>query len=121
MKENQTSGKELSIKNIHTEGLSDDELLLFECLGLLENTHEIYAFFKDLCTPQEIKAMTERWSIAMELGLAKKSYKQVQKSTGAGTTTISRVGRFLKDENYNGYQLILNRIKKNIKKSKSDE
>lgn len=66
---------------------------------------------KDLTTPQELKALQERLDIAFLLsdGL---SYVEISKKTGASTTTVTRVARFLKQENYGGYRWVLENIKK---------
>ena len=110
--------EEPNIRKISKNEMSKDEFLLYECMRLLRNTDEFYAFFKDLCTPQEIKVMAERWSIAIQLGLGEKSYREIQEASGAGMSTISRVGRFLKDEGYKGYQLVLSRIRKDFSSRK---
>jgi uncharacterized protein YerC len=40
------------------------------------------------------------------------SYREIHRITGASLTTIGRVARFLKDESYNGYQVMLNKLRK---------
>ena len=83
---------------------------LFEALLLLKNTEELNRFFKDLCTPQEIKAISERWKVCKLLNENRLSYREIHSTTGASLATISRVARFLKNEPNCGYKLILNRI-----------
>ena len=85
---------------------------LYEALLELKKPEECKIFLKDLCTPKEIKDFEERWKIAQLLQKADKSYRQIAEETGASVTTIGRVARFLKDEPYQGYNLILNRINK---------
>lgn len=61
----------------------------------------------DLCTPAELRALSERWRVAQMLADGSKSYRDISAETGVSTTTIGRVSRFLKDEPYGGYRLML--------------
>lgn len=85
---------------------------LAEALLLLETVEEVHHFLKDLCTPQEITSLKERWRVCQHLESGNLSYRDIHRLTGASLTTIGRVARFLKDEPYHGYRLVLNRIKK---------
>jgi TrpR-related protein YerC/YecD len=85
---------------------------LYEALLLLKNGEEMDRFFKDLCTPQEIRALGERWRVCRLLSEGELSYREINSLTGASLATIGRVARFLKDEPHHGYQLILNRMYK---------
>lgn len=78
---------------------------LFECILKLENIDECYSFFEDLCTVTELKAMSQRMTVAKMLS-EKKVYNEIAEATGASTATISRVNRAL---NYgmSGYENIL--------------
>lgn len=80
---------------------------LFKAIISLSNESECEAFFKDLCTPSEIRAMTERWEIARLLSVGTLSYRQISAQTGASTTTIGRVARFLDEDGSDGYRQIL--------------
>ena len=40
------------------------------------------------------------------------SYREISASTGASLTTVTRVARFLKDEDNEGYVLMLKRMKR---------
>ena len=90
---------------------SKDEASLYEALGLLKTPEEIKRFMADLCTPGEIKAFTERWAIAKLLDKGDDGYREIAAETHASTTTVARVARFLKQENHQGYRLILDRLK----------
>lgn len=79
---------------------------LCDAILLLETSEDVYAFFKDLCTPTELSALAERWQICISLSKGL-SYREIQKQTGASLTTIGRVARFLKDEPYQGYTRLL--------------
>lgn len=85
------------------------QLQLCEALLSLKNKEEAFLFLKDLCTPQELSALSERWRVCKLLADGELSYREIHKLTGASLTTIGRVARFLKDEPYHGYRLILNR------------
>jgi TrpR-related protein YerC/YecD len=82
-----------------------------DALLSLETKEELRSFLKDLLTPQEIKALNERWQIAWRLEQGQLSYREISAQTGASVTTITRVARFLKDEPYQGYRIALDRLK----------
>lgn len=84
---------------------------LYKALLLLKSAQEVDQFLKDLCTPQEIKAMAERWRVAKLLDQGALSYREISDETKASVATITRVARFLKHEPHRGYQLILSRLK----------
>jgi uncharacterized protein YerC len=41
------------------------------------------------------------------------SYRDIHDQTGVSVTTIGRVARFLQQENFQGYKLIIDRLKSN--------
>lgn len=91
--------------------LQDNETLdLFQALLVLKNPEEIRNFLRDLCTPQEISALKERWRVCQLLERGDLSYREIHAKTGASLTTIGRVARFLKEEPYQGYRLVLDRL-----------
>ena len=85
---------------------------LYEALLLLKNKNEVNDFLKDLCTPAELKALEERWSVAQLLYEDTLSYRDIATKLETSTTTVTRVARFLSNEPYQGYKKILKRIKK---------
>ena len=85
---------------------------LNEALLLLRNKDEVNDFLKDLCTPSELKALEERWSVAQLLYEDTLSYRDIATKLETSTTTVTRVARFLSSEPYQGYKKILKRIKK---------
>ena len=85
---------------------------LNEALLLLKNKNEVNDFLKDLCTPAELKALEERWSVAQLLYEDTLSYRDIATKLETSTTTVTRVARFLSNEPYQGYKKILQRIKK---------
>ena len=68
--------------------------MLFNAILALENLEDCYAFFEDLCTIPEIKAMSQRFNVAKMLS-EKHVYSEIAAKTGASTATISRVNRSL--------------------------
>lgn len=79
---------------------------------LLKTDNEVARFLKDLCTPQEISDLADRWQVCRLLEAGNLSYRQIQQKTGVSLATISRVARFLKNEPHHGYIAILNRMKR---------
>jgi TrpR-related protein YerC/YecD len=67
---------------------------LFDCILKLDSMEECYAFFEDLCTIPEIRAMAQRAVVAKMLS-EKTVYNDIVARTGASTATISRVNRSL--------------------------
>ena len=84
---------------------------LYEAILLLKNVEEVERFFKDLCTPQELIALAERWRVCQLLATREFSYREISQQTGVSLATITRVARFLKDEPHHGYQAVLKNIK----------
>lgn len=91
---------------------------LFKILANIQDPDSIARFMKDLCTPQEIKALAERWQICKLLHQGNMSYREINEHIGASLATITRVARFLKDEENYGYKSVLDTQVKNIKKKK---
>lgn len=82
--------------------------LLFQAVLSLETPEECARFFEDLCTMPEIKAMSQRLTVAEMLN-SKRVYSEIVAETGASTATISRVNRSL---NYgsDGFSLVFDRL-----------
>lgn len=85
---------------------------LFTAFTMLKNKDEVKRFMTDLCTPGEINAFAERWEIAKFLNEGDLSYRDIAVKTGASTTTVARVARFLRQEPHAGYKMVLKRIDK---------
>lgn len=67
---------------------------LFQAILRLETLDDCEQFFRDLCTMNELKTMTERWSIAklVHMGFP---YRAISRKTGASSATIARVAHWL--------------------------
>ena len=86
--------------------------LLFNAILKLETPEECYRFFEDLCTVQELKAMSQRIVVARML-TQKKVYSTIVEETGASTATISRVNRSL-IYGCDGYEMVFGRMDKEL-------
>jgi TrpR-related protein YerC/YecD len=95
-------------KEINTRAEKD----LVEAILALKNVDEGRRFLRDICTSQEILALSERWVVARMLDEGKLSYREIHAQTGGSVTTIGRVARFLQQENYQGYRVLLDRMRK---------
>lgn len=82
--------------------------LLYEGILKLKSVDECKSFFQDLCTVSELRAMEQRFEVAILLsdGMI---YNDILERTGASSATISRVNRSLQ-YGANGYQAVLPRI-----------
>ena len=87
---------------------------LFQAILSLKTQEECYAFFEDLCTVPEIKAMSQRLTVARMLS-NKIVYSEIVEETGASTATISRVNRSL-HYGCDGYELVFQRMRKGPEK-----
>ena len=81
---------------------------LFEGILQLQAVEECYAFFEDICTVNELKALSQRLQVAKMLR-AGDSYETIVEETGASTATISRVKRCLV-YGADGYTVVLDRL-----------
>lgn len=80
---------------------------LFKAIISLKSVKEAEAFFRDLCTIDELQEMTERWQIAQMVnrGLP---YREIAKKLAVSTTTVARVALWL-NNGAGGYRLALDR------------
>lgn len=81
---------------------------LYRAILTLRTEEEVYNFFQDLCTITELRAMEQRFEVAVLLrqGMI---YNDILARTGASSATISRVNRSLNYGN-DGYDLIFDRL-----------
>lgn len=91
--------------------IKDEDLRrdLAAALCAVKDADEMERFLVDLCTPAELRALSERWRVAQLLDAGGTSYRDINAQTGVSTTTIGRVARFLKDEPHQGYRAVLDR------------
>ena len=84
---------------------------LAAALVSLRTSEEARSLLRDLCTPQEIRTLAERWQVARLLDEGQMTYREIHDATGVSTTTIVRVARFLRGEGNDGYRTLLDRLK----------
>lgn len=69
---------------------------LYAAVQSLQTKEECTAFFEDICTENEIKAMAHRYAIAYWLRRGK-TYQYIEREMGASPAQIARVKRCLQD------------------------
>ena len=93
-------------KRIQTGAIDD----LFDAILSLQSKEECYQFFEDICTVNELQAISQRFEVARMLR-DHQTYLDIAEKTGASTATISRVSRAL-NYGFDGYDLVLSRMDK---------
>lgn len=108
-------GRRNIAKSALLAGEKDDTNVLFAAITSLKSPGEAARFLRDLATPAEIETFAERWRIARLLDAGALSYRDIAAETGASTTTVARVARFLREEANEGYRLVLDRMSRRRK------
>lgn len=67
---------------------------LAKAFAALQDPAEVGDFLRDLCTPAELEAMTDRWRV-VPLLLQDVPYREIHQRTGVSVTTVGRVARTL--------------------------
>jgi TrpR-related protein YerC/YecD len=83
------------------------ERQLAEALLSLQTPEEVRSFLTDLCTPNELQAMADRWAV-VECLQQRLPYREIYRRTGVSLTTIGRVARYL-SQGAGGYALAVAR------------
>ncbi len=91
---------------------------LFKAILALKTVEEAEKFFRDLCTLEEIRAMSERWEIVNQLNQGL-SYRKIAENLNTSTTTVGRVANWYANGE-GGYELIYNRLNKSTHHHNSD-
>ena len=78
---------------------------LAQALASVDSPEQMAAFLTDLCTPAELEALADRWSVVPLLADGV-SYRQVHEQTGVSVTTVGRVARCL-EHGTGGYRDVL--------------
>ncbi len=81
---------------------------LFQAVLSLRTEEECYRFFDDLCTFNEILAMTQRFQVAEEL-YGGSTFSDITGRIGVSSTTITRVNKCL-HYGADGYRTALDRL-----------
>ena len=74
---------------------------LYQAILTLKTEEEVYQFFQDLCTVTELRAMEQRFEVAVLLNKGM-IYNDILERTGASSATISRVRRSMLDNGAGG-------------------
>lgn len=91
---------------------------LFDIILDLQDEEECYKFFDDLCTVQELKALSQRLQVANMLD-QDRVYNDIVEETGASTATISRVNRSL-HYGSGGYRVVFDRLAEQAEEENGD-
>ena len=81
---------------------------LYRAMLSLENMDECAMFLDDICTIQELEAISQRLEVARLLHEGK-NYVDINKLTGASTATICRVSKCLSYGD-GGYKTVIQRM-----------
>jgi len=84
------------------------ERALCAALAGLRTPEECRAFLRDLCTPAELQAMADRWTV-VDCLKRDLPYREIHRLTGVSVTTIGRVARFLA-AGHGGYDTAARRL-----------
>lgn len=84
---------------------------LYRALLTLKTPEECHAFFQDLCTVAERRAIEQRYEVARLLSEGK-LYQDILEKTGASSATISRVSRCLNEYTTGAYRTVFARLDK---------
>ena len=81
---------------------------LFNAILTLDDTEETERFFRDLCTLNELRDMSQRWAVVrmLDSGL---HYAEISRTTGASTATITRIASWL-NHGEGGYRAMLDKL-----------
>jgi TrpR-related protein YerC/YecD len=95
-----------------SDELSPRELTLAtlaQALASVDCADQMADFLTDLCTPAELEALADRWSVVPLLADGV-PYRQVHEQTGVSVTTVGRVARSL-EHGTGGYRAVLGHIR----------
>ncbi len=89
---------------------------LSQAIITLKEEKQLLAFLRDLCTPEELEALSSRWEVVelLDKGI---SYREIAEKTGVSTATITRIAHWLTNGE-GGYTKALENLKKTTKKSR---
>jgi len=81
---------------------------LAEAMVAMQSADECLALLRDLTTPAELEALSDRWRV-VELLRDGLPYREIHDRTGVSVTTVGRVARFL-EMGHGGHRLALERL-----------
>ena len=83
---------------------------LYRAILELKSVDECRKFFRDLCTPEEIASISDRWQMVLMLKEGR-SQRTIASELNVSLATVTRVNKWLK-KGMGGYRLVLKRQKK---------
>ncbi len=97
---------------------------LCDALLLCKTEGDLADFLRDIATLSELQSLSERLEVAKQIARGL-SYRQVAATTGASTTTVTRVAKFI-ENGHGGYRKVLHthrhhRIKRPAQEVKQTE
>jgi TrpR-related protein YerC/YecD len=87
---------------------TQDVEAMFTAILALESRDEAERFFRDLCTLNELRDMSQRWAVARLLDSGM-HYAEISRETGASTATITRIASWL-NHGEGGYRSMLDKL-----------
>ena len=88
---------------------------LFDAILSLTSQEECYRFFTDICTINELHAISQHFQVAKLLS-QDHTYNEIEKQTNASTATISRINKCLV-YGADGYKIALERMREKEEKA----
>jgi TrpR-related protein YerC/YecD len=79
---------------------------LSSAMAMITTEEDMASFLRDIGTLSELQAWSERFEVAKQLAQGI-TYREIAKNTGASTTTVTRVAKFL-ENGEGGYRTVLN-------------
>lgn len=92
---------------------------LCSVLSSTESEEEVAEILRDIGTLSELQAWSERLEVAKQLA-AGLTYRQISANTGASTTTVTRVAKFL-ENGKGGYKKYLRTNRKRVLEKRFEE
>jgi TrpR-related protein YerC/YecD len=87
---------------------TQDVEAMFTAILALETRDEAERFYRDLCTLNELRDMSQRWAVARLLD-GGMHYAEISRETGASTATITRIASWL-NHGEGGYRAMLDKL-----------
>ncbi len=91
----------------------------YDAVLCLDTPEECRMFFADICTPNELLSISQRYHVAALLHEGK-TYKEISTITQASTTTISRVNRLLQNSQ-SGIDITFRRMDQRKREEHNDD
>lgn len=81
-------------------------------LAHMDDTKDILNFLRDVCTTEELDALSSRFQVAQMLADGE-TYRSIAQKTGVSTTTVTRIAHWM-NEGEKGYAVALKATQKKM-------